>query len=258
MVFLDEFGHIGPFVSKNHEKYKTSPIFGVSGFILDVDQVRDLAHWFHKLKEATFERDIELAGANSSVWEKKGNSLFTSGRVHKNKRLGYALINNIKQRRGKIFYHGVVKDMTPDRSKPTGLYATVLSHAIREIERYFSTKSSNYLIVMDEHGSRTRLLEGAMKTMFSREKPAKRLVEPPYHVESHLYGTIQMADWVSSIIGPLLTHQEFPVEYAEMEWATKYFKTRVDAASTHSKIHKRTARYVHYGPDGKKTFKSDS
>lgn len=48
IVFLDEFGHIGPFVSRNHERYRTSPVFGMAGFMLDSSKVRELSTWYHQ------------------------------------------------------------------------------------------------------------------------------------------------------------------------------------------------------------------
>jgi hypothetical protein len=32
IAYLDEFGHDGPFISRNHEKHNTSPVFGLGGF----------------------------------------------------------------------------------------------------------------------------------------------------------------------------------------------------------------------------------
>ena len=31
IVYLDEFGHIGPFISHDHPTHKTHPIFGLGG-----------------------------------------------------------------------------------------------------------------------------------------------------------------------------------------------------------------------------------
>ncbi|PKD78280.1 DUF3800 domain-containing protein, partial [Escherichia coli] len=37
VVYLDEFGHVGPFLSRDHAQYKTSPVFGFGGFLLPAD-----------------------------------------------------------------------------------------------------------------------------------------------------------------------------------------------------------------------------
>jgi hypothetical protein len=72
--------------------------------------------------------------------------------------------------------------------------------------------------------------------MFGSEYPARHLLEPPYQVESHLYQTIQAADWIASIAGPLLTYRISPQQFPDRGWAEKYFGRRLDAAATHSKI----------------------
>jgi hypothetical protein len=123
-----------------------------------------------------------------------------------------------------------------NKSNPTGLYYTVLGHAIRSLERCFANKAQNFLIILDEHQARVHLLESAVKTMFAQEYPARHLIEPPYQVESHLYQTIQAADWISSIIGPLWAYRTAPAQFADREWAEKYFGARVNAAVTHSKV----------------------
>jgi hypothetical protein len=236
LVFLDEFGHIGPFVSRAHPEFNTSPVFGVAGFFMHERYVREFATWFYKFKNDIFETDIARSHKHRATWEKKGNEIFTSGHVYKTKRIGYSLINTIQKFGGKIFFHGIEKHEDPDHSNPTGLYYTVLRHAIRDLERCFANKAQNFLVIIDEHQSRVQLLESAIKTMFAADYPARHLLEPPYQVESHLYQTIQAADWIAAIVGPLLTFRIAPQQFADREWAEKYFGQRINSASTHSKI----------------------
>ena len=39
-AYLDEFGHIGPYVSRADPRYKESPVFGLAGFVLPAAEVR--------------------------------------------------------------------------------------------------------------------------------------------------------------------------------------------------------------------------
>lgn len=229
MVFLDEFGHIGPFVSRHDERYKTSPVFGLAGYILPDRNVRGFSTWFHQLKVKTFAADIAVSRRHPAMWEKKGNELFTSGRIHKTKRLMFALISQIKKERGKLFFHGLQKHETPEESNPVGLYYTVLSHTIRNLERFFAKVGGQYLIIIDEHQNRLELLESALRTMYG-QFPATRLIQAPFQAESHLYPTVQAADWIASIIGPLWTHRALPYEFEDRAWAEKYFGARIEAA----------------------------
>lgn len=49
VVYLDEFGHIGPFVSRHHKSYNDSPVFGLAGMLLPVEAVREFAIFFYQL-----------------------------------------------------------------------------------------------------------------------------------------------------------------------------------------------------------------
>src|SRR5262245_36938514 len=62
IAYLDEFGHIGPFVSRTHPKHNASPVFGLGGLLLPVDRVRPFATWFYQLKCNLLAFEIERAG----------------------------------------------------------------------------------------------------------------------------------------------------------------------------------------------------
>ena len=55
LACLDEFGHIGPYVSKEDPKYHDSPVFGFAGFVLPAEEAIGLplfafAHIIHDLQ----------------------------------------------------------------------------------------------------------------------------------------------------------------------------------------------------------------
>lgn len=240
IVFLDEFGHIGPFVSRHHDRYKTSPVFGLAGYIMPANRVRSFGTWFHQLKLQIFAEDIAASDHHPATWEKKGNELFTRGRVYKTKRIMNSLIAQIRKERGKIFYHGIQKHQSPEDSNPVGLYYTVLSHAISNLDHVFANIGGQYLIILDEHQSRLALLESAMRAMYG-EHPARRLAQAPFQAESHLYPTVQAADWISTIIGTMWAHRALIEEYEDHEWAERYFGARIEAAkSSHCSVQLRT------------------
>ena len=49
-AYLDEFGHIGPYVSGEDSRYNESPVFGLAGFVLPSEQVRGFGTWFFQRK----------------------------------------------------------------------------------------------------------------------------------------------------------------------------------------------------------------
>lgn len=50
LAYLDELGHVGHYVSRQHPNCKASPVFGLEGLLLSADQVREFAIYFYKMK----------------------------------------------------------------------------------------------------------------------------------------------------------------------------------------------------------------
>jgi hypothetical protein len=89
------------------------------------------------------------------------------------------------------------------------------------------------MMILDQHSDRIKLLEAAAKTMFG-DHGAKHLIEPPFEVESHLYQTIQAADWIATIVGRILSAKAEPSQYSDWAWAEQKFGSRIEAITTHS------------------------
>ena len=134
-AYLDEFGHIGPCISRTDPKHKTSPVFGLAGFVLPAVEVRGFGTWFfqHKCELLKFE------------------------------------------------------------------------------------------------------ITAAARSMYGNE-PRRHLIEPPFHVESHRYQTLQAADWIAGLVGRLGAIWAAPAAYPENEPFRRYFEHRVNRASHRSGI----------------------
>lgn len=237
-VYLDEFGHIGPFMSRTAPKYNESPVFGLAGVILPEDAIRPFATRFLKLKEHIFKDEIKQSGKISGEWEKKGTHIFTAQQLARYphfKSTGFRLINYIRDCHGKIFYYGREKIAGTTNVHSTGLYTTVLGHTIRQLENYSDTEKTNFVMVVDEHSTRRQLLKTAAQTMYG-DKPARRLLSPPFEVESYINQNIQAADWIASILGRLWAYEIRPDEYADHKNFKKYFWGRVHQVATHSTV----------------------
>ena len=76
-AYLDEFGHIGPYASRTDPRYNESPVFGLAGFILPSEAVRDFGTWFFQRKCELLAFEIERSGQHPALWEKKGTRLYT-------------------------------------------------------------------------------------------------------------------------------------------------------------------------------------
>ena len=75
LAYLDEFGHIGPYVSRGDPRYHDSPIFGLAGFVMPIAQIRGFAMWVFRLKKQVFSHELVRSNKIPAQWEKKGSSL---------------------------------------------------------------------------------------------------------------------------------------------------------------------------------------
>lgn len=239
IAFLDEFGHIGPFVSRTDPQYNHSPVFGLAGYVLPHNQVRHFATFYFQLKTKMLAAELKFVQDHPATWEKKGKELITSRNIQKFAHVREGLIrllNEIYKCNGKVVYYGRQKYQTPAASNSSGLYTTVMTHTIRAIDSYCCHIRGQFMMILDQHSDRLKLLESATKTMFNPDSPARCLIEPPFQVESHLYQTIQAADWIATLVGRLLSFTVEPQQYSDWDWAEKYFGSRIRALSTHSSL----------------------
>jgi hypothetical protein len=239
LAFLDEFGHCGPYVARKDRRFNQSPVFGLAGYVIPHSEARNFATFFLQLKRQMLAADLAKVQRHPATWEKKGKDLITTGNMQKypHIREGISrLLRELDRRGGKIFWYGRQKYLPPEESNSSGLYTTVLSHAIRQLDSYVQAQQSQFMIILDQHSDRLKLLETAAKTMFSPETPARTLIEPPFQVESHLYQTIQAADWIATLIGRQQAHKLAQEEFHDWEWANQMFGPRISAMATHSKM----------------------
>lgn len=156
VAYLDEFGHIGPYISREHSKHNDSPVFGLAGIMLPLDEVRGFATWFFQRKCELLKFEISQAGAHPAVWEKKGSSLYTARNVvnyPELRRFTNRLFNKILSLNGFVFYVGIRKTASVDTHNPNNLYCKILSEAIKRLDE-FCTKDcaprSNFLLALDD------------------------------------------------------------------------------------------------------------
>jgi len=150
------------------------------------------------------------------------------------------MLNEVRARDGKVFYYGREKLRERDDLNANGLYKTIFSHAIRQIDSYCESINENFVIVMDENSVRKELLETAAKTMFGNE-PARRMSSPPFEVESYLNQNIQAADWIATITGRLWNYRLDGDGFENYALYQDYFWSRIHAVATHSTVLKRPA-----------------
>ena len=72
--------------------------------------------------------------------------------------------------------------------------------------------------------------------MYGRGEMRRRLIEPPFHLESHRYQTVQAADWIAALVGRLGAFRTEPDVWPENEVLRRYFEYRLVAAQVRSGI----------------------
>ena len=242
MAYLDEFGHIGPFVSRTDETFKESPVFGLAGYIIPLNQVRPFGTWFYQLKCRLLQWEIHRSGKHPAEWEKKGAALYTVKNVEKYQELRKAtnrIINEIQGVGGKTFYVGLKKTHPPEKANANALYHAVLAEALKRLNDFCehdAPEESRFLLALDEHDQRHQLLTTASIKMYGGAQPMRHLIEPPFQIESHRYQTMQAADWLAGLVGRLGAAWAEPDQYQENEIFRKYFEARLNAASIRSGI----------------------
>lgn len=249
-AYLDEFGHIGPYISKTHARFKTSPVFGLGGIVIPADRVREFAMFFYKLKCNLLSFEIERDGIIPSKWEKKGASLYTETNIEKYRELRVATnryIAKIKSIGGFIFFSGIEKDPPSRNHTSQALYLSVLKDSIRRLNKFCKRQNNGscfclYLDIINDNGKdennfRLTGVEEAGKSMFGHDQ-CYHMIEPPFQIESHLYQTMQCADWICGLIGKINANI-CSSEFAEYEVHRKYFKERIDSVQKFSALRRR-------------------
>lgn len=241
-AYLDEFGHIGPYVSRADPRYKNSPVFGLAGFVVPAAEVRGFGTWFFQRKCELLDFEIKRSGEHPALWEKKGASLFTVPNVTQYRELrifANRLFNKIATLGGFVFYVGIRKTAAPDAHNPNRLYARVFLEAIKRLNDFCVTdrgRRDNFIVILDEHEQRSALVTAAGQSMYGKVEPRRHLIEPPFHVESHRYQTLQAADWIAGLMGRLGAIWADPAAYPENEVFRRYFEHRVNRVSRRSGI----------------------
>ena len=241
-AYLDEFGHVGPYVARTDPKYRESPVFGLAGFVLPADEVRGFGTWFYQRKCELLAFEIGRSEKHPAEWEKKGSSLYTATNVSRYpelRRFTNRLLNRIEALGGFVLHVGIRKTASPERHDPNRLYARVFLEAIKRIDQFCAgdcDPPEEFVLILDEHNQRPALVAQAAQSMYARTERRRHLIEPPFHVESHRYQTLQAADWIAGLVGRLGAVWAEPAVWPENEVFRRYFEHRINRVSRRSGI----------------------
>jgi len=242
IAYLDEFGHVGPFISRDDARHKTSPVFGLAGLVIPYTHVRSFTTWFFQLKCHLLKFELTKSGTHPAKWEKKGAALYTTANVTKYRELRVAtnrMFNQISKIGGYGIYIGIEKTFPPNKHNTGSLYRGILRESLKRLDQFAIGKNAQFMVILDQSDDalRREIVASSGISMFGDEK-RKRLIEPPIQAESHLYQTLQCADWICGLVGRLACYQTMPLQYPDFEWAEKYFGDRLRQIAPFSGIRK--------------------
>jgi Protein of unknown function (DUF3800) len=95
-----------------------------------------------------------------------------------------------------------------------------------------------FMMVLDEHRDETlraSIVAEASREMFGNAR-RNNMIEPPIQAESHLFQTIQCADWICGLMGRIACYDVAPRDYLDLEWTMRYFKQRLTDVAPISSI----------------------
>ncbi len=238
IAYLDEFGHVGQYVSRNHPRYKTSPVFGLGGLLLPAHQVREFAIYFYRMKCQLLAWDLRNQNPQNLPayqWEKKGSQLYSLRNVTQYKtlrRTTFRLLNHINALGGHVFYTGERKTGDLAAHNSTETFKRQLLQSVRKIDRFCITRGATFILVLDEQKAgnewREKNVEACTLAMFEdASEKCRAMIEPPLQGESYLFQTLQCADWICGLIGRLTALAVSPEEYEDWEPFDTYFSARI-------------------------------
>lgn len=209
VAYLDEFGHVGPYISPEHKKFFHHPLFGYAGIVLPEQSVRAFGARFEHRKARMFRHDIIRDGKHPRRWEKKGSELYTSGAQlrYPERNLQIADLGTYLSRlNGKFFFYGELKPVGSIKETgqtPAETTRTALVGAVRRLCAYADGQGQDLLVLLDRGGPmpREEAITAMASFIYSSPDPAmKRILEVPMELESHRYGAMQFADWTCAIL----------------------------------------------------------
>lgn len=233
IAYIDEFGHQGPFISLNHPKHNTHPVFGYAGYVLPATNVRQLGGFFEFAKENLLSWEIKKANAHPRRWEKKGASLLTSKNIKLHgeeiTRTLYRIYHQLSILDGELFFYGQEKPLgavDKTHESPLDRENHCLFQTIKRLGAFAQSKNEELLVIMDatDAHNRERAVATLGKAIYSRSiTDTNSVIEIPIQADSKMYGTVQLADWTCALLSRL-THYHF-ASPSEFSWS-------VDVANT--------------------------
>ena len=273
IAYIDEVGEAGAFISKDHKRFNTSPVFGYAGFVVPEQHVhalsRDVAATKKKFYSFLCGEGTEEPGGYAPTWERKGSDLLSK---HAMGRAGRQEVVELRSRlaripsrySGKLFYFVREKPIgSPGQvwGKDTGnsweamreeRTLECLGEAINRLCRHAEHEDQNILLFQDMINEKQRFhqVTRSYAHIYSRIKDHQemlRILEAPAYIDSELSTNIQCADWVAALIGRACDYQL--VLNSSYRWVADSFIADLRGGFTYEstlQFHRRSIDNIHH------------
>lgn len=244
IAYLDEFGHVGPYISDGHPRFGQHPIFGYAGFIVPAQAARSIGAEFKRAKTQLFSTDIARS-SSPAQWERKGAEYFSTGSIQSRPeqvRVFNSLLSSLRTKGGRLFFYGdekrrgTIKETGRDSGDVT---RSALRETVNRICTYAESQRDDVMILMDQitEKSRVELVSSMYAHIYGRSRTEmQRVVEAPLHIDSKLNSGVQFADWICGLLSRASHYHT--VKESPFSWAPTLFAGAVRGLFTHeSKLH---------------------
>lgn len=247
LAYLDEIGETGAFVSRDHPRYNTSPVFGYGGFIIPGENARDFSAHVTRVKQQLFATELAQE-TEPGKWERKGANMFrphTDEAFPQYVRAFNGLVSHLRRLGGLLFYYGDEKPLgTPGQTKlnTSARESIAMRESLNRVATHAELREQPIMVLMDQITEKTRAerlptMYGHIFARAAEHQEMRRIVEPPMHVDSVLSANIQFADWVAALVSRAVDFQLF--EASRYGWVAR--TRRLNAVrggfTNESKIH---------------------
>lgn len=246
LAYIDEIGEPGAYVSKEHPRFNTNPVFGYAGFVIPERTARRFGKRFTEEKRTLFANELSEV-EHPGRWERKGSDIFTPDAWVSHRyqiRMFRGLVRELGNLGGRVFYYADQKEKGTEkqvRLSRDERETRAMQETVNRLCRYAAGQDSNLLIMMDQINEKRRAahVSASYAHIFSRSKEFPEMeaaVEPPMHIDSALSSNIQFADWVAAAVGRAIDYQLEP--QSRYAWIPEALAAHMRHQITHeSKLH---------------------
>lgn len=269
IAYIDEVGEPGAFVSYDHAKFKTSPVFGYAGFVIPEEGVHDFSRQVMQTKRDFFSF-LHPSENYTPTWERKGAELFQKGAMERTKgRREILALRDLLEKLpavgGSLFYFvrekaigtpgqvwGTASGSPETRSFIEERTQKCLAEAINRLCTHADNKTQNILLFQDmiNESQRKAQVARSYANIYARMKEhqeMRRILEAPAYIDSELSSNIQCADWIAALIGRACNYQLNPSSaYA---WVGDTFREQLRGSFTYEstlQFHERSMENIRH------------